>query len=167
MKTSAIANEVEAGPRDSSRSRRTRAPVGSTKIAADGLADADYVVGRLEEAGATLLALPGSGWSTRMRHLLDRNRSNRAGSLRLADATNSAGGAVSGQNRPDGRGDGMDPPHSPGPLCTATYRRRAKPRSPNHRPPFVPLAAAWRCTGRGPQSRIKGGAMARAGPSSR
>ncbi len=29
--------------------------------------DADYVVFRLEEAGATLLALPGTGWSTRMR----------------------------------------------------------------------------------------------------
>ncbi len=29
--------------------------------------DADYVVYRLEEAGATLLALPGTGWSTRMR----------------------------------------------------------------------------------------------------
>jgi len=29
--------------------------------------DADYVVYRLEEAGATLLALPGSGYSTRLR----------------------------------------------------------------------------------------------------
>lgn len=29
--------------------------------------DADYVVFRLEEAGATLLALPGTGWSTRLR----------------------------------------------------------------------------------------------------
>jgi hypothetical protein len=29
--------------------------------------DADYVVYRLEEAGTTLLALPGTGWSTRMR----------------------------------------------------------------------------------------------------
>ncbi len=29
--------------------------------------DADYVVYRLEEAGATLLALPGTGWTTRMR----------------------------------------------------------------------------------------------------
>jgi hypothetical protein len=29
--------------------------------------DADYVVYRLEEAGATLLALPGTGFSTRMR----------------------------------------------------------------------------------------------------
>jgi Domain of unknown function (DUF6362) len=29
--------------------------------------DADYVTYRLEEAGATLLALPGTGWSTRMR----------------------------------------------------------------------------------------------------
>ena len=29
--------------------------------------DADFVVYRLEEAGATLLALPGTGWSTRLR----------------------------------------------------------------------------------------------------
>jgi hypothetical protein len=29
--------------------------------------DVDYVVYRLEEAGATLLALPGTGWSTRLR----------------------------------------------------------------------------------------------------
>jgi hypothetical protein len=29
--------------------------------------DADYVVYRLEEAGATLLALPGSGWTTRLK----------------------------------------------------------------------------------------------------
>lgn len=29
--------------------------------------DADYVVRRLEEAGATLLALPGTGWTTRLR----------------------------------------------------------------------------------------------------
>jgi Domain of unknown function (DUF6362) len=29
--------------------------------------DADYVIRRLEEAGATLLALPGTGWTTRLR----------------------------------------------------------------------------------------------------
>lgn len=29
--------------------------------------DADFVLYRLEEAGATLLALPGTGWSTRLR----------------------------------------------------------------------------------------------------
>jgi hypothetical protein len=29
--------------------------------------DADYVIQRLEEAGATLLALPGTGWSTQLR----------------------------------------------------------------------------------------------------
>ena len=29
--------------------------------------DADYVIYRLEEAGATLLALPGTGWTTHMR----------------------------------------------------------------------------------------------------
>jgi Domain of unknown function (DUF6362) len=33
----------------------------------DGPVDADYVIYRLEEAGATLLALPGTGWSTRAR----------------------------------------------------------------------------------------------------
>lgn len=32
-----------------------------------GPIDADYVIYRLEEAGATLLALPGTGWSTRLR----------------------------------------------------------------------------------------------------
>ena len=29
--------------------------------------DADFVIYRLEEAGATLLALPNTGWSTRLR----------------------------------------------------------------------------------------------------
>jgi hypothetical protein len=29
--------------------------------------DADFVIYRLEEAGATVLALPGSGWTTRLR----------------------------------------------------------------------------------------------------
>jgi hypothetical protein len=31
------------------------------------IGDANYVIHRLEEAGATLLALPGTGWSTRLR----------------------------------------------------------------------------------------------------
>ena len=35
--------------------------------AADPTLDADYVVYRLEEAGSTLLALPGTGWTTRLR----------------------------------------------------------------------------------------------------
>ena len=35
--------------------------------AADPTLDADYIVYRLEEAGATLLALPGTGWTTRLR----------------------------------------------------------------------------------------------------
>lgn len=39
-----------------------------TSFVADNFClDADYVIYRLEEAGATLLALPGTGWSTRMR----------------------------------------------------------------------------------------------------
>jgi len=32
-----------------------------------GPVDAAFVIARLEEAGATLLALPGTGWSTRLR----------------------------------------------------------------------------------------------------
>jgi hypothetical protein len=33
----------------------------------ESLVDANLVLSRLEEAGATLLSLPGSGWSTRLR----------------------------------------------------------------------------------------------------
>jgi Domain of unknown function (DUF6362) len=40
---------------------------GSRTADLSGSLDADYVTYRLEEAGATLLALPGTGWSTRMR----------------------------------------------------------------------------------------------------
>src|SRR5580698_3145037 len=39
----------------------------SRTIAFDQPMDAEYVIYRLEEAGATLLALPGTGWSTRLR----------------------------------------------------------------------------------------------------
>ena len=37
------------------------------KVTYDSPIDADYVVYRLEEAGATLLALPATGWTTRLR----------------------------------------------------------------------------------------------------
>jgi hypothetical protein len=40
---------------------------GSRTVDLSGPLDADYVTYRLEEAGATLLALPGTGWSTRVR----------------------------------------------------------------------------------------------------
>jgi hypothetical protein len=40
---------------------------GSRTAVVDDPVDADYVIYRLEDAGATLLALPGTGWSTRMR----------------------------------------------------------------------------------------------------
>lgn len=36
-------------------------------VVTDPTIDADYVVYRLEEAGSTLLALPGTGWSTKLR----------------------------------------------------------------------------------------------------
>jgi hypothetical protein len=49
-----------ARPRDSSAT-------GSGASTFDTSIDADYVIFRLEEGGATLLALPGSGWTTRLR----------------------------------------------------------------------------------------------------
>lgn len=42
-------------------------PARRSGVAFDCPVDADYVIYRLEEAGATLLALPGTGWSTRLR----------------------------------------------------------------------------------------------------
>jgi hypothetical protein len=42
-------------------------PLVRTLAARGSEIDADYVVFRLEEAGATLLALPGTGYSTRLR----------------------------------------------------------------------------------------------------
>jgi hypothetical protein len=60
-KTKQDASPRRAGPGrnvDLSRSRTAHL---------DGQVDADYVIYRLEDAGATLLALPGTGWSTRMR----------------------------------------------------------------------------------------------------
>jgi hypothetical protein len=48
------------------RSRDSSA-TGSIESTVDTSIDADYVVFRLEEGGATLLALPGSGWTTRLR----------------------------------------------------------------------------------------------------
>jgi hypothetical protein len=52
-----------------SRLRRGRISTrpGLRTVDFDGVVDADYVIYRLEEAGATLLALPGTGWSTRVR----------------------------------------------------------------------------------------------------
>jgi hypothetical protein len=49
--------------------RRTVAhrTIATTKHAADHTIDAAYVTYRLEEAGETLLALPGTGYSTRLR----------------------------------------------------------------------------------------------------
>jgi hypothetical protein len=55
-------------------SRATKSPISTAQMQArrplmtNGYAiDADYVIYRLEEAGATLLALPGTGWTTRLR----------------------------------------------------------------------------------------------------
>ena len=50
------------------RSPAPTAAVLSRPASPDGYAiDADYIIYRLEEAGATLLALPGTGWTTQLR----------------------------------------------------------------------------------------------------
>lgn len=49
-------------------SRTARKPVRQHPAESESHAiDADFVIYRLEEAGATLLALPGTGWTTRLR----------------------------------------------------------------------------------------------------
>src|SRR5579875_1481089 len=45
--------------------KRLAAPVRASE--AETLLDPAFVIARLEEAGRTLLALPGTGWSTRLR----------------------------------------------------------------------------------------------------
>ena len=45
--------------------------------------DAPFVIARLEEAGATLLALPGTGWTTKLRESPLRDRSHCDRELRV------------------------------------------------------------------------------------
>jgi hypothetical protein len=49
------------------RIRPDHAPIGCHPGGYDYEVDADFVVYRLEEAGATLLSLPSGGWSTRLK----------------------------------------------------------------------------------------------------
>jgi hypothetical protein len=49
------------------RAHPDQAPIGRHAGVHDYEVDADFVVYRLEEAGATLLALPNGGWNTRLR----------------------------------------------------------------------------------------------------
>jgi hypothetical protein len=61
-----VVKNIPIASRPTDRTQRR----GRTKprdISDDRPLDADYVIYRLEEAGATLLALPGTGWSTRLR----------------------------------------------------------------------------------------------------
>jgi hypothetical protein len=47
--------------------RTDLASMDSTRDAQPEPIDAEFVIARLEEAGATLLALPGTGWTTKLR----------------------------------------------------------------------------------------------------
>ena len=66
------------------------------------LFDAELVTYRLEEAGATLLALPGTGWSTRLRGLVTGNRTGRGRELWLVRETYPSADPVSRAHHPDG-----------------------------------------------------------------
>ena len=68
-----MSEAILAGP-----TPRTHRPARLRRPGGDQPVDARYVIERLEEAGATLLALPGTGWSTRLRTLLARHRARRA-----------------------------------------------------------------------------------------
>ncbi len=57
----------EDAPRPDAGQTRYRTRGKGGVVTYDSPVDADYVVYRLEEAGATLLALPGTGWTTRLR----------------------------------------------------------------------------------------------------
>ena len=59
--------EPTARPKSAAIPGRNRTRPGPRAANPDGPVDSDYVIYRLEEAGATLLALPGTGRSTRIR----------------------------------------------------------------------------------------------------
>jgi Domain of unknown function (DUF6362) len=67
MTTIPVAAQATNAARSSGGQPRNRRRLRTTAIDPNCPLDADYVVYRLEEAGATLLALPGTGWSTRLR----------------------------------------------------------------------------------------------------
>jgi hypothetical protein len=67
MKAIPVTAHTSNAPRSSAGQPRNRRRLRPTAVDANCSLDADYVIYRLEEAGATLLALPGTGWSTRLR----------------------------------------------------------------------------------------------------
>jgi hypothetical protein len=67
MKTIPVAAQASNVARSSTVPPRNRPRLRPIAIDANCSLDADYVIYRLEEAGATLLALPGTGWTTRLR----------------------------------------------------------------------------------------------------
>lgn len=88
-------------PTQSASPRRTHAPTqpaarspvrspATAALASDRPADAEYVIYRLEEAGAALLALPHSGWTTKLR----------TGSLEIVRSAAEAYGWVESRIRP-------------------------------------------------------------------
>ena len=125
----------------------------------DATTDADHVIYRLEEAGATLLALPGTGWSTRLR----------SSSLEIVRSSLEAYGWGAARIRPavpsSEKIDRMDEAlawissHPRGALRSASNRWRTQSCASNLRSTLVSVAPAGGGAGDGSQS---GAAMARA-----
>ena len=73
-----------------------------TKYAPHQVIDADFVVYRLEEAGATLLALPGNGMDNAAAQFVAGDRAHSAGGLWLDRVTHTPASPFGRENQPHG-----------------------------------------------------------------
>ena len=129
-----IAGLPVADARSSSHDSRSMPPTTQ-------LFDAELVIYRLEEAGATLLALPGTGWSTRLRGSSLEIVRAAVESYGWSDEAYPSADSVGRADHPHGRGAGVDPADPDRPLCAAADRRRPQPGAPDHRAAPVSLAS--------------------------
>ena len=67
MKTTSPSEPKAPAARQEADRMHSRDKIRPGTTAFDSPVDTDYAIYRLEEAGSTLLALPGTGWSTRLR----------------------------------------------------------------------------------------------------
>ena len=108
------------------------------------LFDAELVIYRLEEAGATLLALPGTGWSTRLRSSSLEIVRSCDRELWLDHQPHPSTDPVGRADHPHGRGDGVDLADPARPLRAAADRRCPQPGAPDHRAAPVILGVGSR-----------------------
>ena len=110
--------------------------------------DTETVIHRLEEAGASLLALPGSGWSTKLRSSSLDIVKSAVESYGWTTSRIRPTDPIGGKYQPHGRGNVMDHAHPIGSLRATADRRGPPPGAAYHRTAPLPLATprdgAWR-----------------------